>query len=150
MQLLVSELESSLAEWEPRILRDLTENRQLVNAFDRECAEAFQTMRGSLSDKYRLTEMYEQQVAERNEEFAAKVFDDVLVAVERERDDMEKEMTSRVVQFNLGVRQKAQELDATVKGELHALREELERERAERQAYDQSLLDSVSTFLTNL
>jgi len=27
-------------------------------------------MRGSLSDKYRLTEMYEQQVAERNEEFA--------------------------------------------------------------------------------
>lgn len=89
-------------------------------------------------------------MAERNEEFASKVFDDVLVAVERERDDMEREMTSRVVQFNLGVRQKAQELDATVKSELHALREELERERAERQAYDQSLLDSVSHFLTNL
>lgn len=89
-------------------------------------------------------------MAERNEEFASKVFDDVLVAVERERDDMEREMTSRVVQFNIGVRQKAQEFDATVKSELHALREELERERAERQAYDQSLLDSVSHFLTNL
>jgi|LauGreDrversion4_2_1035121.scaffolds.fasta_scaffold33147_8 hypothetical protein len=73
--MLVADLEAKLGEWEPQILRDLTDNRQLVNQFDRECSEAFQGMRNSLSDKFRLTEMYEQQVNDRNEEFNNKVFD---------------------------------------------------------------------------
>ena len=63
---------------------------------------------------------------------------------------MEKDMTARIVSFNLRVEKEAQSLDATVKAELHGLREELQREREERQEYDQSLLDSVSSFLTNL
>jgi|LauGreDrversion4_2_1035121.scaffolds.fasta_scaffold33147_7 hypothetical protein len=63
---------------------------------------------------------------------------------------MEKDMTARIVSFNLRVVKEAQSLDATVKAELHGLREELQREREERQEYDQSLLDSVSSFLTNL
>ena len=38
--------------------------------------------------------MYEQQVNDRNEEFQIKVFDNVLVTLEKERDLMEKDMTS--------------------------------------------------------
>ena len=146
----VAELEASLGQWEPSLLRDLTDNRQLVNQFDRECQDAFQGMRTSLSDQFRLTEMYEQQVNDRNEEFQIKVFDNVLVTLEKERDLMEKDMTSQIIEFNMKVHQEAQQLDSTVKSELHALREELDREKQEREAYDQSLLESVSHFLLNL
>ena len=107
-------------------------------------------MRTSLSDQVRLTEMYEQQVNDRNEEFQIKVFDNVLVTLEKERDLMEKDMTSQIIEFNMKVHQEAQQLDSTVKSELHALREELDREKQEREAYDQSLLESVSHFLLNL
>ena len=146
----VAELEASLGQWEPSLIRDLTDNRQLVNQFDRECQDAFQGMRTSLSDQFRLTEMYEQQVNDRNEEFQIKVFDNVLVTLEKERDLMEKDMTSQIIEFNMKVHQEAQQLDSTVKSELHALREELDREKQEREAYDQSLLESVSHFLLNL
>lgn len=53
-------------------------------------------------------------------------------------------MTQKIVEFNFYVHEQAEQLDATVKTELHALRVELERERAERSAHDQALLESVT------
>jgi hypothetical protein len=89
-------------------------------------------------------------VLERSEELDRKVFEDVLVAVEKERDLMEKEMTQRILQFNFKVKQEANLLDETAKSELNALREELERERIERATSDQALLENVTQFLISL
>lgn len=37
LQQQVAALQENLAQWEPALLRDLTDNRQSVNRFDREC-----------------------------------------------------------------------------------------------------------------
>lgn len=57
---------------------------------------------------------------------------------------MEKDMTHKIVEFNFKVHKESEILEATVKAELHGLREELERERSERVANDQALLNSVT------
>ncbi|TNV73713.1 hypothetical protein FGO68_gene2546 [Halteria grandinella] len=147
----VTQLEQMLTEqWEPNLLKDLTDNRATVNSFDKECQDAFTTMRLSLQAQFKKTERYEQQVLERSEELDAKVFEDVLVAVEKERDLMEKEMTQKIVEFNFRVKQEAGMLDETVKNELNALREEIERERGERIGSDQAMLQNVTEFLISL
>ena len=62
-------------------------------AFDRDCSEAFGNMRGRLQDQFKKTEDYERKVEERSDAFERKVYDVELVRLERERDQMEKEMT---------------------------------------------------------
>jgi hypothetical protein len=89
-------------------------------------------------------------VVERQEAFTAHVLDDELVALEAERTAFEKEMTRQIVEFNFGVNAEAQLLDATVKAELHALREQLEQEGEERGFQDRALLEGTSRFLLNL
>jgi hypothetical protein len=45
-------------------------------------------------------------------------------------------MTKKILEFNFKVKQEADMLDATVKNELHGLREEIERETSERMTND--------------
>lgn len=48
LQAKVGEIENNLNEWEPKLLKDLTDNRAKINQFDTECQDAFQGMRISL------------------------------------------------------------------------------------------------------
>lgn len=57
---------------------------------------------------------------------------------------MDKDMTQQIVEFNFKVKSEANLLDESVKNELNALREELEREREERISNDQALLENVT------
>lgn len=93
-------------------------------------------MRGALSEQFRRTEHYERLVVERSEELETKVFEVELVRMERERDQMEKEMTELILEFNHRVYSQAGEIEAKVKEELHGIREQIEDERAERIAKD--------------
>lgn len=107
-------------------------------------------MRSSLSEQFKLTEKYEQQVLERSACLEHAVFEEALVGVEAERTAFEKELTRQIVDFNHKVNQQAQLLDATVKAELHALRDQIEGEREERRAQDQGLLQGTTRFLVGL
>ena len=93
-------------------------------------------MRVSLQDQFRKTEQYEQKVADRCLEFESRVFENELVNLENDRDLKEKDMTQKILEFNFKVKQEADQLDATVKNELHGLREEIERETTERMTND--------------
>jgi hypothetical protein len=132
------------------VLRALTENSQRVKGFEGECTEAFGVMRNSLQEQYRKTEMYEQKVQTRMEEFEIRVFEEDLVRLEKDRDQMEKEMTQKIIEFNFKVHEDAVKLDQEVKSELYGLRQELVREQQVRADADQALLKSVTNFLINL
>ena len=93
-------------------------------------------MRSSLQDQFHKTEQYEQKVADRCLEFESRVFENELVNLENDRDLKEKDMTQKILEFNFKVKQEADQLDATVKNELHGLREEIERETTERMTND--------------
>ena len=69
-------------------------------------------------------------------EFESRVFEQELINLENDRDLKEKKMTQKILEFNFKVKQEADQLDATVKNELHGLREELEREKSERMTND--------------
>ncbi len=69
-------------------------------------------------------------------EFESRVFETELINLENDRDLKEKDMTQKILEFNFKVRQEADQLDATVKNELHGLREEIERETTERMTND--------------
>ena len=69
-------------------------------------------------------------------EFESRVFENELVNLENDRDLKEKDMTQKIVEFNFKVKQEADQLDATVKNELHGLSEEIERETTERMTND--------------
>ena len=84
------------------------------------------------------------------EEFETKVFEEELVKLEADRDQMEKEMTQKIIEFNFKVHEEAVKLDQEVKSELNGLRTELFREQAVRADADQGLLKSVTHFLINL
>ena len=107
-------------------------------------------MRNSLQDQYRKTEMYEQKVQTRMEEFETRVFEEDLVRLEKDRDQMEKEMTQKIIEFNFRVHEDGVKLDQEVKTELYGLRQELLREKQIRAEADQALLKSVTNFLINL
>ena len=93
-------------------------------------------MRLSLQDQFRKTEQYEQKVADRGMEFESRVFERELINLENDREEKEQEMTKKILEFNFKVKQEADMLDATVKNELHGLREEIERETSERMTND--------------
>jgi hypothetical protein len=84
------------------------------------------------------------------EEFETRVFEEDLVRLEKDRDQMEKEMTQKIIEFNFKVHEDAVKLDQEVKYELYGLRQELVREQQVRAEADQTLLKSVTNFLINL
>lgn len=84
------------------------------------------------------------------EEFETRVFEEDLVRLEKDRDQMEKEMTQKIIEFNFKVHEDAVKLDQEVKSELYGLIQELVREQQVRAEADQALLKSVTNFLINL
>lgn len=95
-------------------------------------------MRNTLQEQYRKTEMYEQKVQTRMEEFQAKVFEEELVRLEADRDQIEKDMTQRIIEFNFKVHEESVKLDQEVKSELAGLRTELVRESQVRAEADKA------------
>lgn len=132
----IEAIQDTMAAWEPKMMSDLTDNRRRIQQFDEACKASFAEMRGALSEQFRRTEHYERLVVERSEELETKVFEVELVRMERERDQMEKEMTELILEFNHRVHSQAGEIEAKVKEELHGIREQIEDERAERIAKD--------------
>ncbi len=94
--------------------------------------------------------MYEQKVQERMEEFQTRVFQEDLVKLEKDRDQMEKDMTQRIIEFNFKVHEDSVTLDQEVKSELAGIRTELVRESQVRADADQALLKNVTGFLMRL
>lgn len=63
---------------------------------------------------------------------------------------MEREMAKRIMEFNMKVKEEETKIQEIVKAEVAGIREEIEREENERALADQSMLDAVTNFLSNL
>jgi hypothetical protein len=93
----------------------------------------------------------EQRLKERMREFGEmKVRRSVMKEWEEQRDFMEGEMISKILEFNMKVREEGDKLEETGKCELSSIREEIDRETKERSKSDNELLEAVNEFLFKL
>eukprot|EP00347_Sterkiella_histriomuscorum_P020996 403335661 len=139
----VSSIESNLGNWEPKLIQDLTDNRLKINQFDQECNQVINNMKTELALQYEQTDLYQEKVVDREQDFKEKVLQKSLKQLESERDGMERELTRRILEFNWKVKEESDKLEDMVKAEIAGIREEIDREREERQIKDQDLLNGM-------
>jgi hypothetical protein len=70
--------------------------------------------------------------------------------LEKERSDMELDLTSDIMMFNQRVTKQVNELEKQVMGEITGLQEELSKEETRRTENDSNLLMQVNNFLLGL
>ena len=91
--------EGGLKDWQPDILRQLTENRQKIQAFNEVTNEAIIDMNSHINDEFKVSQKYKIQCAQRIREIQKTVSDEDLPELTKERDLCEKELMQKVLEF---------------------------------------------------
>ncbi|CDW72863.1 UNKNOWN [Stylonychia lemnae] len=135
--------------WEPQLIQSLTDNRSQITQFDMECNSVLGELKTDLAEQYQLTDFFQQKVLDRQSHFNDKVYNQALVQLESDRDQMERELTSKILDFNWKVKEESDKLEEMVKAEISGLMEEIDREKKERIASDQILTQNMQKFMGN-
>ena len=104
-------------------------------------------MKSNLTDMHIKTDHFQQRVQDRSLELRDKVKEVELKQLEKERDNLEKQLVQKIIEFNQRVKDESVKLEEMVRVEICGLREELDHEDKERNRKDDELRRSIEHFI---